>query len=131
MTSASRNLSPEAARTSRERRVPLEPQPLLGDVKELPLALRPRRPVAWTAFGRPCQEPELWNSDSESFFGEQRFSAFTAVRPHSLQIGFGSLTNSISWVSLMLPGQQVIAHNLVSWEPVRVLGHIPIWLPPR
>ena len=41
MTSASRKLSPEAARTSRERRVPSEPQPLLGDVKELPSLSRP------------------------------------------------------------------------------------------
>lgn len=81
---------------------------------------RPSRPLAPPTFWGPCRELGLQNSDSYSFFGEQRFSAFAAVLPHSLQIYFGSLTNGFSLVSLMLPGQQVIAHNLVSWEPVCV-----------
>jgi hypothetical protein len=54
----------------------------------------------------------------QSFFGEQRFFALAAARPQSRQMNFASLTSGLSCFMSTLPGQQVIAHSLLSWDPL-------------
>jgi hypothetical protein len=54
----------------------------------------------------------------QSFFGEQRFFALAAARPQSRQMNFAFLTSGLSCFRSTLPAQQVIAHNLLSWEPL-------------
>ena len=50
----------------------------------------------------------------QSFFGEQRLFALAAARPQSRQMNFAFLTSALSCFRSTLPGQQVIAHNLLS-----------------
>jgi hypothetical protein len=53
---------------------------------------------------------------SQSFFGEQRFFALAAARPQSRQMNLAFSTSGLSFFRSILPRQQVIAHNLLSWE---------------